>query len=527
MSDPDSKTSPPTTQSLNIQSATGGGISALQVPLPVLDSLVAPATDAKGRNTIQLSVIPFACWRAEDVRFEFDSSFIRPEISAEAASLGLLIDQHTLPNLQGIPTHKPSLTVFGHADPTGNDDYNKSLSGRRAQAMYAMLVRDVDLWEDLFAHPLGRDNWDPAAVKAMQAALGRPTADRPNASARKTLYKDYMDAVCTVRNLNGDPVLGADGKPRTLLLKKSDFLAAGLDPHGRGDFQGCGEFNPIRMFSADENNELSKPPNHAERDRQNAPNRRVLVFLFRPGVHVKPAAWPCPAAKDGVGACKKRFWSDADKRRAFQPKRREFKDTQDTFACRFYDRLSNNSPCERIVITFSVRLYDLDRKFIPFAPFELTVAGSPPVKDRANADGVAVVPGIEVPNQVRIKWGFPPDSDPDARRLAESKSVAPPQRDPDQATGLIFENDMFLDADSDDRTTEATQKLHNLAYPQTDSLSENVAAFQRDYGKLAKPPLRQTGALDDATMNLLRDVYASAEDDLHNDEPERKSGPAA
>lgn len=525
MTSPNSNPPPPPSRSLNIQSATGGGVAALQQSLPVLDSLVSPASDAKGRNTIQLSVIPFACWRADDVRFEFDSSFLRPDISAEIESLAILIDQHTLPNLQGVPTHRPTLSVFGHADPTGDDDYNKALSGRRAQAMYALLVRDVELWEDLFAHPHGRDNWDPAAITAMQSALGRPSTQRPNSAARKQLYKDYMDALCTSRDLNGDPVRDADGKPIVLQLKKSDFLAAGLDQHGKGDFQGCGEFNPIRMFSATENNELSKPVNHAERDRQNAPNRRVLVFLFRPGVHVKPNAWPCPAARDGTGACKKRFWSDAAKRRTFQEKRREFRDDKDTFACRFYDRLSNNSPCDRIVITFSVRLYDLERKFIPFAPFELTVAGSPPINDRANADGVAIVPGIEIPSQVRIKWGFPPESDPQVRQLAESKSTAPPKRDPDQSTGLIFENDMFLDADADDREIEAKQKLHNLGYPQSDPLADNVTAFQRDYGKLAKPPIRQTGVLDDATMTLLRDVYASAEDDLHNDEPERRTGP--
>ena len=31
-----------------------------------------------------------------------------------------------------------NLSVFGHADPTGNDDYNKALSGRRAAAIRTM-----------------------------------------------------------------------------------------------------------------------------------------------------------------------------------------------------------------------------------------------------------------------------------------------------------------------------------------------------------------------------------------------------
>jgi len=88
---------------------------------------------------------------------------------------------------------------------------------------------------------------------------------------------------------------------------------------------------------------------------------------------------------------------------------------------------------------------------------------------------------------------------------------------------LVFEGQMFLDPDDKDQDTEATQKLQNLGYSQDNPLDENVAAFQRDYGRLATPTLLETGNLDDATMALLRDVWASSEDDLQNDQPERKS----
>src|SRR5205823_1548209 len=73
----------------------------------------------------------------------------------------------------------------------------------------------------------------------------------------------------------------------------------------------------------------------------------VMILLFRPGSKVDPAKWPCPRVKEGTAACRKRFWSDADKKRQFQQNRREFKDTQDTFACRFYQRIADSSPCER------------------------------------------------------------------------------------------------------------------------------------------------------------------------------------
>jgi outer membrane protein OmpA-like peptidoglycan-associated protein len=330
--------------------ATGGGLAGQHLPLPASPAFLAPTLSGKDHNTIKSNLVPFACWRADDVRFEFDSSFVRPEINAEINALNRLIDEHTLPDDNGLPKHRPVLTVFGHADPTGNDDYNKALSGRRGQAVYGLLARDVDLWEDLFAHPQGNDAWDPVAITTMQTALGRPTGPTP-ASARKALYKDYMDLVCIARDETGRPLLDASGGTLRLTLKPADFLAAGADSGHKGDFQGCGEFNPIMLFSKDEDKEFSKPQNKEARDAENGPNRRVVIFLFRPGVHIHPDDWPCPKAKEGVAACKKRFWSDGEKRRGdhVDDERREYEKTRDTFACRFYDRLASRSPCEAIL----------------------------------------------------------------------------------------------------------------------------------------------------------------------------------
>jgi hypothetical protein len=111
------------------------------------------------------------------------------------------------------------------------------------------------------------------------------------------------------------------------------------------DYQGCSEFNPVLMFSDAENKDLNKPANHTKRNQQNAPNRRVMALLFRAGTVVDPGRWPCPSWKDGVAACKKRFWSDADSRRQFQAKRRTFDADKNTYACRFYHRLFELSPC--------------------------------------------------------------------------------------------------------------------------------------------------------------------------------------
>jgi hypothetical protein len=207
---------------------------------------------------------------------------------------------------------------------------------------------------------------------------------------------------------------------------------------------------------------------------------------------------------EGTAGCKKRFWSDSEKRRSahLPGAPRKFEETKDTFACRFYHRLTSKGPCERILVRFSFRLYDLERRFIKQAPFELSIGGRPAIKDHADDQGVVVVPDVEVPAEIFIRWGFPAEGDKDAR--------------------LVFEGQMFLTPDDADREVEARQKLQNLGYSQEISLEQNVAAFRRDYSQLADAPLSEEGGLDNATMSLLRNVWASAKDDLFKDKPEHQ-----
>jgi hypothetical protein len=146
-------------------------------------------------------------------------------------------------------------------------------------------------------------------------------------------------------------------RPDELQLQRTDFLAQGADPYGKGDFQGCSSFNPLLITSQQEEaefKEAEKNKNQAgleKRNSVNAPNRRVVVLLFRVGSKVDAAKWPCPRATEGTGGCIKRFWSDGTKRRSdrLPDKERRFEDTGDTFACRFYHRLTSESPCEKVL----------------------------------------------------------------------------------------------------------------------------------------------------------------------------------
>ena len=287
----------------------------LEVPV-----LVAPATGKDGA-TIRERLVPVASLQVDDVRFEFDSSFVLPDAA----------DDFTAVDLIHRANPDAPVSIFGHADPVGDDEYNKILSGRRAMAIFAVLTRRVDLWERLHAKPHGRDDWKAGVFGIMRQALGAvdgATGVPSSPAARATLFAAYMDLLC--RNVAG--------RPFTLDARR-DFLARGDDKEGKGDFQGCGEFNPDIILAAGTPGRDQPGPN-AARDEANAPNRRVVILFFTPGAKAEPSDWPCPRALEGTAGCRKRLWSDATQRRRPAAETRDQRKTGDTYACRFYDRIA-------------------------------------------------------------------------------------------------------------------------------------------------------------------------------------------
>jgi hypothetical protein len=273
---------------------------------------VAP-TAAAAFNTLGLDLVPVACLSLADILFDFDSSFPHPDVAVILGQLAGLRQKHK--NAKG---QLPPLSVFGHADPVGQDEYNKALSGRRARAVYGLLTHDLKIWNALF-----NEEWvNKGVLPGLRKQLGAP-ATQP----RDQLFQDFMN------------------KAFPTPVPKSDFLAGGADPKGIGDLQGCSDFNPLVVLSTSENQTLKTE----DRDKQNQPDRRVVVFLFRPGPKVNPAKWPCPAATEGTAKCRKQFFAGpppGDLRRKSGPAHKEFSKTKDTFACRFFDRIARLSPCE-------------------------------------------------------------------------------------------------------------------------------------------------------------------------------------
>lgn len=253
------------------------GRGGLHPQLPVFRVFAAPTTSTASvrGNAIEPNLFTLACWRMDDARFDFDSSFVRPEAKKEIAVLASIVAESV-----GHP-----LTVFGHADPTGSDDYNKALSGRRAQAIFAMLVRDAAMWEDLFSKPFGGDHWGTAQIQTMLEAVSSSSEEASATEAirtfqqehglaadgvagpqtRKELFLAYMDFLC-----DGDK----------LLLSPDDFLGGAEAKGGKGNFQGCSEFNPTLVFSIAEAKQFEQPALHSQRDEENTANRRVVIFFF-------------------------------------------------------------------------------------------------------------------------------------------------------------------------------------------------------------------------------------------------------
>src|ERR1044071_5585912 len=73
-------------------SQAGGVAGSHPDPAP-LKFNVAPATTDQS-NTIHLPLNPVACWRVDDIRFAFDSSFVTSDITAEVKQLHDLREDH-------------------------------------------------------------------------------------------------------------------------------------------------------------------------------------------------------------------------------------------------------------------------------------------------------------------------------------------------------------------------------------------------------------------------------------------------
>src|SRR5690242_1241823 len=117
------------------------GVVATHPRRAELPDLVAPVPRQRKKqdfNTLHSQLITIGCMQLPGKGFEFDSSFISPQSAGRFTKFVTLL-QALQKQDDANPKRFPPCSVFGHADPTGPDDYNKHLAGRRARAVYALL----------------------------------------------------------------------------------------------------------------------------------------------------------------------------------------------------------------------------------------------------------------------------------------------------------------------------------------------------------------------------------------------------
>lgn len=534
-----------------------------------LPSLVAPVPDeqkTKNHNTIRAHLVTIGCMRLFKEGFAFDSSLVSPEAETSFtrfAKLMLRIREQD----DADPKRFPPCSVFGHTDPTGDVGYNKTLSGRRARAVYAVLTRNMEIWDELYLNHHGNDEWRQRGLQVMLKRLGffdgiengkldeptkaaveafqrspagvddkgvplKPDGD-PGKSTRPAIYRAYMDAICH------DP----DGK-RFVLDPESDFIARHQDKDLKGDVQGCGELNPIFLFSKDEEKDFNKDPLLAKavRDPLYAVNRRVIVYVFDHGTEIDAKSWPCPHAKEGDAKCGLRLWSDHSKRRNAGPERREFgenmtvlkvddqgvlteipvEQTGNTMGCRFYHAFAVHSPCEAKVKEWVVRFRvdAADGKQVPLrkrryvvqvgeAEFAAVIRGT------TSDTGEVRIPVLDERTKMKLKldvFGKPvnPDDKPHPPANTPPKDPGGTGADADQG----FDSDRFPDEDQflplvlDGGVLEPRdpandlaikQRLYNLGFGERAPTAWDQAEFDN-----ALRQYRHRRGLDNATDDSVR-----------------------
>ncbi len=413
---------------------------------------------------------PLAVWSLGAVHFGFDSSFILPSAAAKIADFKAEIAKHP----------GAALAVFGHADPVGEDDANKGLSGRRAFAMWCLLAKDPTGWTQLAS----ADKWDLRTTQTMLAHLKDKAASAPyyggsidgltgpktesaikafragnslgngttlDAKSKEVLYKAYMESVCEVT------------------CKPEDFVGDPKDTKRQWACVGCSEFNPVLVFDKSDDARFRNASDKTERNAKNAPNRRATVFLFPAGAKGPGnVEFPCPQWSEGVAACRKQFFEDADKRRNPSDAERTWDKDKDTFACKFYAELGENREPEEEYQdenTLSVLLHDANRHpMLENTKYRTLLAGIPSEIKYSCPGGWAqiLLPRGSCPTQIQLEWGDPND-------------------DGTFPYALDFHPDCC--GSSDDENSLAISRLNNLGYFQTpnDSLETAVIRFQSDY----------------------------------------------
>jgi outer membrane protein OmpA-like peptidoglycan-associated protein len=256
-----------------------------------------------------------ACTRLPNITFEPMRSFIRPNAASYLKKI-----------VESAKEHPGSMfMLFGHADKVGTDEFNKSLSERRARSAYALLTKNPSAWLTYYKDGIDPDN-EGWGIKNVQVILNFLNPDarlditntldpRTGAELEKYVKPAWQyecgEKVITEAALKSVFRIYMDRLVNGTNLSESDFF--GLR------HVGCGKFNPlVEMETAHED------------------NRRVTFFLFD---QERLPVMPC--SNSGMDPCRTQAGCKNPDEKPFR--------YNPSFTCSFYDGIARGCECEASV----------------------------------------------------------------------------------------------------------------------------------------------------------------------------------
>ena len=208
-------------------------------------------------------------------RFAYNSAFPTPAI---AGGLRFMIEA-----MDEAPNRKA--TVFGHADTTGSDQFNKNLSDRRAQATLALLADDPAGFDKVAKD----EDWDSSIYQAMLRALGPnpgPIDGKPGELTKRAVrgfQREYAQGVYhrdSARTPSVSVVESGELDSVTKQAVRDAYIALfstriPLDSFAGPKFAGCSEFIPLSDST------------------KASDNRRVTFAVFRAALVPRDDEFPC------------------------------------------------------------------------------------------------------------------------------------------------------------------------------------------------------------------------------------------
>ncbi len=325
------------------------------------------------------------------VTFGFDGSFLHPN---QIPNLKALCDQIAAWR-KSYPDGK--MALFGHTDAVGKESYNKGLSERRARSVYAFLMGDPSVWEDLHKE----ENWSFACTQALvkQAGYDPGAIDGLDGPKTQGAVKGFQE----LQGLKADGIAGpqtrealfiefmrAVPEAQKLALMPKHFDKVDGQPH-----MGCSEFNRVEVTEG-----------------KSEANRRVTVVLVK-STQTFPVEYPCK--RGNIGPCQGQVKKAGERR-------------TEGFGCAFYDGLvveesglaitevewdkasglawdKDNRPEMRFGIKVKCKKPDIEGVVLEI--FQFSADGKHTLYKKA--DGLKVKKGVllgpdNVPVEIRMSW---------------------------------------------------------------------------------------------------------------------------